>query len=82
MLHLAEFGKLMNHMHSAVVFERAPRRHESDDPADSYLLDLIALAQPEYFVTGDKRSAMLELERLGRTRILSATEFCAQVLRL
>jgi predicted nucleic acid-binding protein len=72
---------MLNHLYSATVWPASlPRKHEAADPADSYLLDLIEAAQPDYAVTGDKRSGLLQLERMGRTRILSATAFCTQVL--
>jgi hypothetical protein len=43
---------------------------------------LMESAQPDYAVTGDKRSGLLQFGKLGRTRILSAGAFCAEVLRL
>jgi hypothetical protein len=46
------------------------------------LLDLMEAAQPDYAVTGDKRSGLLQLDKLGRTKILKASSFCAEVLRL
>jgi hypothetical protein len=39
-------------------------------------------AQPDYAVTGDKRSGLLEIGNLGRTKILSATVFSSRVLHL
>jgi predicted nucleic acid-binding protein len=39
-------------------------------------------AQPDYARTGDKRAGLLKLDELGRTEILTAGEFCADVLRL
>jgi len=43
---------MLNHLHGANLWqERLPRRHEAADPADSYLLDLIEAAQPDYAVT-------------------------------
>ena len=74
---------MLNHLHGADLWqERLPRKHEAADPADSYLLDLIEAAQPDYVVTGDKRSGLLELDKLGRTKILKASVFCTEVLCL
>jgi putative PIN family toxin of toxin-antitoxin system len=77
------FGALMNSLHDAGPWPKTiPRKHQAADPTDSYLLDLIEAAQPDYAVTGDKRSGLLQLDKLGRTKILSATAFCSQVLHL
>ena len=76
-------GTMLNHLYSATVWQGPlPRSHEAADPGDSYLLDLIEAAQSDYAVTGDKRSGILELNKLGRTRILNASAFCADVLHL
>ena len=73
-------GDMLNHLYRATVWEGPlSRRHEAADPADSYLLDLAGAAQPDYAVTGDKRSGLLELDKLGRTKILKASVFCAEV---
>ena len=76
-------GTMLNHLYGATVWMGPlPRKHEATDPADSYLLDLMEAAQPDYAVTGDKRSGILHLDTLGRTKILSATAFSSQVLHL
>jgi putative PIN family toxin of toxin-antitoxin system len=77
-----DFGNLVNLMHRAIVYGPIPRKHQAADPADSYLLDLIEAAQPDYAVTGDKRAGILQLDRLGRTKILKASDFCTDVLHL
>jgi hypothetical protein len=78
-----DVGVLVNSLHRAEVWQGPlPRKHQAADPADSYLLDLMDAAQPDYAVTGDKRSGLLQLEKLGRTKILNATEFLSQVLHL
>jgi predicted nucleic acid-binding protein len=83
LLHPNEVGAMLNHLHGANLWEGPlPRRHHAADPADSYLLDLIEAAQPDYAVTGDKRSGLLQLDKLGRTKILKASSFCAEVLHL
>ena len=74
---------MLNHLYSATVWPGPlPHRNEAADPADSFLLDLIEAAQPDYAVTGDKRSGLLQLNKLGRTKILTASAFCAEVLHL
>ncbi|MGD0548444.1 MAG: hypothetical protein ABR991_11530 [Terracidiphilus sp.] len=73
----------VNHIYGSTVWQGPlPRRHEAADPTDSYLLDLIEAAQPDYAVTGDKRSGLLQIEKLGRTKIVNAATFLSQVLHL
>ena len=75
-------GKMINNLYRATVWDKPlPDKHQSADPTDNYLLNLIDAAQPDYAVTGDHRSGLLTLQSLGRTRILAAREFCDQVLR-
>jgi hypothetical protein len=74
-------GRLLNHLYGATVWREAlPRKHEAADPTDSFLLDLIEAAQPDYAVTGDKRSGLLQIDKLGRTKIVNAADFLAQFL--
>jgi uncharacterized protein len=76
-------GTMLNHLYRSTVWpEPVPRKHQATDPTDSFLVDLIDAAQPDYAVTGDKCSGLLQLDKLGRTKILRASAFCAQVLHL
>lgn len=76
-------GAMLNYLYGAAIWPGPlPRKHQAADPTDSFLLDLIDAAQPDYAVTGDKRSGLLQLGKLGRTKILSARTFCEQVLHL
>jgi uncharacterized protein len=59
-----------------------PRKHQAADPTGSFLVDLIEAAQPDYAVTGDKRAGLLQLNTLGRTKILPVKIFCADVLHI
>jgi predicted nucleic acid-binding protein len=78
----ARIGKMINNLYRASIWEQPlPKKHQSADPNDDYLLNLIDAAQPDYAVTGDPRSGLLALRSLGRTRILSPRELCDQVLR-
>jgi hypothetical protein len=77
----ARVGKMINNLYSAIIWDKPlPDKHQSAAPTDNYLLNLIDAAQPDYAVTGDHRSGLLTLRSLGRTRILTAREFCDQVL--
>jgi putative PIN family toxin of toxin-antitoxin system len=76
-------GNMLNHLYGAKVWlDPIPRKHKAKDPTDSFLLDLIDAAQPDYAVTGDKRAGLLHLETIGRTRIMRVSAFRADVLHL
>ena len=82
-LHPHDVGVMVNNLHRATVWPGPiPRKHQAADPADSFQLDLIEAAQPDYAVTGDKRAGLLDLDKLGRTKILTASAFCSEVLHL
>jgi hypothetical protein len=69
----ARVGKMINNLCRATVWDKPlPRKHQSADPTDNYPLDLMDAAQPDYAVTGDRRSGILSLHSLRRTRILTA----------
>lgn len=83
LFHPSHIGSMLNHLYSATVWpEPILRKHHAADPTDSFLLDLIEAAQPDYAVTGDKRSGLLQLGSLGRTKTLTASSFCGEVLHV
>lgn len=51
-----------------------PRVELSKDPDDNYLLAMAKAGAADFLVTGDARH-LLELRKLGRTRILAPAEF-------
>ena len=76
-------GVMINNLYRATVWEEPlPQKHEAADPEDSYLLNLIEAAKPDYAVTGDKQSGILAVRKLGRTSIWTARDFCEQILRI
>ncbi len=78
-----QVGVMLNNLYGAELRTGPlPRKHAAADPTDSYLLDLIEAAQPDYAVTGDRRSGLLQLNVLGRTKLLPASSFCHSVLHL
>jgi putative PIN family toxin of toxin-antitoxin system len=78
-----QVGDMLNHLYSATVWsDPLPCKHQAADPEDSYLLDLIEAAGPDYSVTGDRRAGLLQMNKLGRTKILKASAFCSEVLHL
>lgn len=77
-----QLGYAINRMRASTVLFNVPRRHTALDPTDSFLLDLAAASNVHYLVTGDKKSGLLQLGKVGNTRILSPASFCTEVLKL
>jgi uncharacterized protein len=77
-----KFGILLNQLKKSLIEAKSiPKPHVSHDPEDSFLLNLAQFAKAHYLVTGDKRSRILRQKTVGETRILTAREFCDEVLR-
>ena len=74
-------GLAINHLRRSTVLINVPRRHTAADPTDAYLLDLAVAAKAHYLVTGDKKSGLLQLGKIGSTRVLSPVEFFNSVLK-
>lgn len=77
-----EVGEMLNNIARAKSFTPLPRRHQAEDPTDSYLLNLAEISGAHYLVTGDKQSGLLQRKRIGTTSIVAAAIFCNQVLRI
>ena len=71
---------MVNALCQAQVFlSRLPRTSGSPDPGDDFLLAMCLAAEADYLVTGDK--ALLRLDQLAGTRIISARRFAALLAR-
>jgi predicted nucleic acid-binding protein len=77
-----EVEEMINNIGRAKIFTPLPRRHEADDPTDSYLLNLAEVSGAHYLVTGDKKSGLLQRKRVGTASIITAAVFCDRVLRI
>jgi predicted nucleic acid-binding protein len=67
-------------MQRAIVLDTLPKTFEAADPDDAFLLAMAAVGQADYLVTGDKRAGLLQRGHQERTRIVTATVFCSEVL--
>jgi len=77
-----QFGILHNELKKCLFAAKSiPRPHGTHDPEDSLLFNLAEFAKADYLIAGDKRSKILTQRTVGRTRIVTAREFCDQVLR-
>jgi predicted nucleic acid-binding protein len=53
---------------------------EVNDPNDVFLLAMALTGEADYLVTGDHRAGLLQQGSLGRTRIVTPANFCAEAL--
>lgn len=72
---------MINNLQRALVLDQLSRSFEADDPDDAFLLAMADAGRADYLVTGDRRAGLLERGHSGRTRILTPTLFCAEVLK-
>jgi len=73
---------MVNNMHRAIVLEELaelPPSYQLDDPADAFLLAMAFAADADFLVTGDRKAGLLKLGHARRTRILTPSQFCAEV---
>lgn len=77
----AQVGLMINNLQRALVLEDLPSDFEISDPDDAFLLALAKEGEADYLVTGDRRAGLLQRGSVGRARILTPTDFCAEVLR-
>lgn len=76
-------GTLVNNMQRALVLDVLPplsAKQDLQDPNDAFLLAMAQASEANYLVTGDRRAGLLQLGKLGATRILGLAAFCAEVL--
>lgn len=76
----AKVGVMINNLQRAVVLDQLPRGFEAEDPDDAFLLAMAAAGNADYLVTGDRRAGLLQRGHVGRTRILTPSAFCAEVM--
>jgi putative PIN family toxin of toxin-antitoxin system len=76
-------GTMVNNMQRALVLDVLPplsAKQDLRDPNDAFLLAMAQASEANYLVTGDRRAGLLQLGKLGATRILGPAAFCAEVL--
>jgi uncharacterized protein len=76
-------GTMVNNMQRANVLGALPALPAGvtvTDPDDSYLLAMALASEADYLVTGDRRAGLLQKESAGRTRIVTPSAFCKEVL--
>lgn len=76
----AKVGTMINNLQRAVVLERLSIEAEADDPDDAFLAAMAVEGEADYLVTGDRRAGLLQRGHIGRTRIVTPAQFCAEVL--
>jgi hypothetical protein len=76
-------GAMVNNMQRAIVLEHLPPLPagvDARDPNDAFLLAMALAAEVDYLVTGDRRAGLLQRGRIGRSRIVTPSVFCAEAL--
>jgi len=76
-------GAMINNMQRAIVLNMLaplPEGIEVNDPDDAFLPAMALAGEADYLVTGDRRAGLLQRGRIGRTRILTPSGFCAVAL--
>ena len=77
-------GAMVNNMQRSIVLNKLPALPadiEVDDPNDAFLLTMALSGEADYLVTGDRRAGLLQRGNLGRTRIVTPSTFCTEVIR-
>ncbi len=75
----AKIGTMINNLQLAVVLEHLKIEMETADAGDAFLLAMATDGRADYLVTGDKRSGLLQLGHIERTRIVTPATFCAEI---
>lgn len=76
-------GTMVNNMRRAIMLDALPSLLEAievNDPNDVFLLAMSLAGEADYLVTGDYRAGLLQRGSIGRTRIVTSTTFCAEML--
>lgn len=76
----AKVGTMINNLQRAVVLEHLTIEAEVNDPDDAFLLAMAIEGKADYLVTGDRRAGLLQLGHIERTRIVTPSQFCMEVL--
>lgn len=75
-----QVGTMVSNLQRAIVLSRLTSDVEADDPNDAFLLAMALAGDADYLVTGDRRAGLLQRRSFGRTRIVTPSVFCAEVL--
>lgn len=74
-------GTMINNLQHAIVLEKLTTKIEADDQNDSFLLSMSIEGNADFLVTGDRRAGLLKRKNIERTRILTPSIFCYEVLQ-
>lgn len=77
-------GAMINNIQNATVLEVLPALPDAiaaSDPTDTFLLAMSLAGEADYLVTGDSRAGLLQRGNIGRTRIVTPSMFCNEVLQ-
>ena len=75
-------GTMINNLHRAIILDTLPSVPESisiADPNDAFLVAMSLAAEADYLLTGDRKAGLLQLGNIGRTRVITPSEFCREL---
>ena len=78
-------GTMINNMQNATILDdlpELPTEIKSNDPNDDFLLSMALESHADYLITGDRKSGLLQLGSIKRTKILTPAIFCLSVLSI
>jgi putative PIN family toxin of toxin-antitoxin system len=76
----ARVGTMINNLQRAIILDRLTTKVEVDDPNDAFLISMSIEGDADYLVTGDHRAGLLRRKNVDRTRIMTPSAFCSEVL--
>jgi uncharacterized protein len=76
----ARVGTMINNLQHAIILNRLTVNAELNDPDDAFLISMSTAGKADFLVTGDHRSGLLQKRKIERTRILTPTKFCSEIL--
>ncbi len=78
-------GTMINNMQRASILEdlpELPAEIKSLDPNDDFLLAMALASNADYLITGDRKSGLLQLGKIKRTKIITPAVFCLDILSI
>ncbi len=77
----ARVGAMINNLQHAIILNHLNIKEEANDPGDAFLISMSSEGKADYLVTGEKRAGLLQRKSIGRTRVLTPTDFCGKILK-
>jgi uncharacterized protein len=74
-------GTMVNNLQRAIILDNLPHSDVVlNDPEDEFLVSMAVEGHADYLVTGDRRAGLLKMQNIGRTKIVTPSKFCTEIL--